>query len=262
MLVDNGCEGGAPEVASHDPRIKMLQEPRRGVTFARNTGILASRAEFVAFLDEDDRWMPTKLAKQVAALRAEPAAVLCHTSHEVIDADGMPIGVSDPKLAGSYEDLLGFRGGMLPSTTMVRRKALDEVGLFDHDRPTVEDYDLFLRLLKDGSAIVLPESLVEYRWHHGQSSRAYAASFKMTITILRLARHAAIRERRIDRFMLSLRGEAATRKGYGDLAFDHARQGLRDGRPATAVVSHLLFGMRTSPFGIRTFFRSRRAPQG
>jgi glycosyltransferase involved in cell wall biosynthesis len=258
LLVDNGSKHGFPDSVAQDPRVKTIEEARRGICFARNAGIRAARGPLIALLDEDDRWSPTKLQEQVASLLAAPSAVLSHTSYHVIDVHGSEIGVTQGRLASSYEEFLGLRAGILPSTVVVRRTALDKVGLFDPARQLAEDLDLFLRLLRMGPVTIVREPLVDYRWHSEQVTHDYVERFAETIAILRTARRLSVRDWRPERFLLSLRGEAATRKGYGEVAFHRAGQGIRDGLPTADVVRHLFFGMRTFPFGVPIFFRARR----
>ncbi|MFV0526052.1 MAG: glycosyltransferase family 2 protein [Acidimicrobiales bacterium] len=139
-----------------------------GLAGARNTGILASTADWIAFCDDDDEWLPGKLAAQFAALDATPGAVAACTGilirYEGADTARVPAA-----------DRLSFDGFLRdrmtevhPSSWLVDRAALvDRIGLVDEELPGsyAEDYDLFLRTSAVGAIAVAPEPLVRVWWH-------------------------------------------------------------------------------------------------
>src|SRR5918994_89998 len=72
LVIDDGSSDATPDIArAYGPSVTCLSTPNRGVSAARNTGIAESRREFVAFLDADDMWEPTKLERQVQMLDAD-----------------------------------------------------------------------------------------------------------------------------------------------------------------------------------------------
>ncbi|MGC4813512.1 glycosyltransferase family 2 protein [Micromonospora sp. DT228] len=139
-----------------------------GLAGARNSGTLAGGGELVAFCDDDDEWLPGKLAVQVDALAADPAAefVCCgirvsydgHTVDRVLDKDRI-----------SLDDLLRDRLTELhPSTFLIRASALrDGFGLVDEEIPGsyAEDYEFLLRAARSAPLINLRTPLVLVRWH-------------------------------------------------------------------------------------------------
>jgi glycosyltransferase involved in cell wall biosynthesis len=171
IVVDDGSTDDTRAVLRpYASRVRILSQPNRGVSAARNAGVIASTGALIAFLDADDVWMPTKVADQVAVLGRRPAMGVCFTNYtEFGDADvehgfqeggdklsrlaREPLG-DDAYLITSerlFEEFLA--GGTQPcwtSTVMVRRRCLDRVGLFDerYTRPSVEDMQLWLRLSK------------------------------------------------------------------------------------------------------------------
>ncbi len=130
----------------------FIQHPvNQGASAARNTGITAARGEYIAFLDDDDRWLPDKIEKQVAVIKALP------DDYAVVDTGFESIGINDkvkvvlPKLSGFiYQDLLVKHRGRAPklSTVLCRKKVLIEVGLFDPALPARQDLDLYLRIAR------------------------------------------------------------------------------------------------------------------
>jgi hypothetical protein len=117
----------------------------------------------VAFLDDDDEWLPGKLERQVAALDAAgTGAVMVACGFEVWDGDRLVAGVLPP--SGLNDGALLAHPCLWPSTVLARRSALDAVGGFDETLVRVEDWDLWVRLAEAGTIATVPEVLVDRRW--------------------------------------------------------------------------------------------------
>ena len=140
-----------------------------GLAGARNTGILAGEGDLVAFCDDDDEWLPDKVACQVDAL-ARTSADTVVTGITVRYSDREVSRVPTPASV-RLEHLVRHRGMEAhPSTVLVRRSALTErIGLVDEDIPGSygEDYDWILRAAEAGDLAVVEAPLVIVRW--GQS---------------------------------------------------------------------------------------------
>jgi glycosyltransferase involved in cell wall biosynthesis len=149
IVVDDGSEDHTREaLKGFGNRVTTIVHPEnRGVSAARNTGIRASRAPFIAFLDSDDYWMPEKLSFQVDFFRDHPDAVACQTQ-ELWIRKGRRVNPMKKHMKPNgdiFEPSLK-RCLVSPSAVMLRRSLLDEVGLFDETLPACEDYDLWLRV--------------------------------------------------------------------------------------------------------------------
>lgn len=156
IVVDDGSTDDSAEVAERagDPRVRVVRAGRRaGVSAARNRGIAEARADVVAFLDADDEWLPEKLERQVALLRAAPESPpVVYCAFERSDAlGGRVLGrAGDGPQGDVYRPLLtGWHPGTA-SVFAVTRAALEAVGGFDEQLLTAEDYDLWLRLARAG----------------------------------------------------------------------------------------------------------------
>jgi glycosyltransferase involved in cell wall biosynthesis len=160
------------EIAVTAPPARSLQVVRNhrapGLAGARNSGVLAADGELVAFCDDDDEWLPGKLARQVGALLADrEAAVVC--CGIVVRYGDRAIARRPPARRFTLRHLLRDRVMELhPSTFLVRRHALlGPIGLVDEDIPGSygEDYEWLLRAAKVAPVLALDEPLVRVHWH-------------------------------------------------------------------------------------------------
>jgi glycosyltransferase involved in cell wall biosynthesis len=176
IVVDNMSEDGTDEYVAGigDSRVRYFRNPNGGViAVSRNFGICQARGEYVALCDDDDLWLPTKLAKQVAVLNSRPEVALCYTNASTFDASGPRDGwmMKTKVFERHYRHLL--IGNMIPnSTVLVRRSALAECGYFDErmDYTTVEDYAMWLKIARQHALHYIDETLMRYRVHAGASS--------------------------------------------------------------------------------------------
>ncbi len=176
IVVDDGSTDDTMQrVRAFGPSVHYVHQANSGAAAARNTGVLRSRGEFIAFLDADDVWLPTKLTRQVEVLRSADAGV-AYTWWSFIDGHGRPLPqVKAPTFAG---DVLGelLRGCFVTfSMLMVRRSCFDRIGLLDTSLPIAEDWDLLLRLAAAGYQFAyVPEVLVKNRLHEAPLSADHA----------------------------------------------------------------------------------------
>jgi glycosyltransferase involved in cell wall biosynthesis len=127
--------------------LRIKRGPRRGAAAARNVGITAAEGEYLAFLDDDDEWEPTKVERQVARLRSNPAVGVVYTGQRSVDAAGHTQRVRCPRLRGNVTEALLRGADITPlSAAMVRTSLVDRVGLLDEHLPVWEDLDWYVRL--------------------------------------------------------------------------------------------------------------------
>jgi len=152
IVVDDASTDNTSDVvaAFNDGRITYLRHSmNKGGSAARNTGILTSRAEYVAFLDDDDEWLPEKIAKQMKVLRSSAPEVGCvYTGYWDVDrSSGSYVGKQIPNRRGDLAKELQLENCIgSTSSVLVKRECLNEAGLFDESLPCSQDYDLWLRL--------------------------------------------------------------------------------------------------------------------
>ncbi len=147
IVVDDGSEDHTRSILKniHDPRLKVICQTHRGVSSARNTGILNSSGEIVALLDSDDEWMGDKLEKHLQ-FHIQGNWHISQTD-EIWIRKGRRVnpGKRHAKKAGwIFEPSLELCL-VSPSCVMFTRDFFHDIGPFDEDFPACEDYDMWLR---------------------------------------------------------------------------------------------------------------------
>ncbi|WP_448501132.1 glycosyltransferase family 2 protein [Sphingomonas sp.] len=175
LVVDDGSTDDSPALverhAARDDRIHLLRQRNGGVASARNHGWRTARADLIAFIDSDDLWAPSKLARQLAALDAAgPDTGLAYCGYRAIDAQGHVIQCfAQPDHEGDVLDRL-MRGNFVGngSAVLVRRWLLERTGGFEpalHHAGAqgCEDYLFCLRAAEHSAFAAVPQPLVGYR---------------------------------------------------------------------------------------------------
>jgi glycosyltransferase involved in cell wall biosynthesis len=174
IVIDDGSTDGTSEhLTSLGKTIRFERIEHSGSAAARNCGVALAQAPFIAFLDSDDLWAPTKLQRQLAFMRANPACAILQTD-EIWIRNGRRVnpGMRHRKRAGDiFIDSL--RTCLISmSATIMRTDLFRSLGGFDEIMTAAEDYDLWLRILIDREAGLLDEPLVTRRGGHPDQTSA------------------------------------------------------------------------------------------
>jgi glycosyltransferase involved in cell wall biosynthesis len=179
IVIDNGSTDDSRAVAAAR-NVKLLHQERPGAGAARNTGIDASRGEILAFLDQDDVWLPSKLSRQVEFLLANPDRVSLVQQTYFFEA-----GVEAPVWFGKRELLAADHTGWAPSCIAVRRATWDRVGRYDESLRHASDVDWFARARHLGIQYgTIGETLVRRRIH-AENDSGNPAAMKEFYVLLR-----------------------------------------------------------------------------
>lgn len=236
IVVDDGATDDTAAIAhaarQRDPRIRLIRQANAGVAAARNAGLAVARAPYVAWLDADDLWHPTKVALQLALFEqaSEPLGFV-YTGHRIIDAEGHVR--RNPRTLADLSGHSLFRQTATtyfthPSSIMAPTASARALG--GHDPALraarlegAEDLLLQLRLARHGPVGFVPQALVGYRLHGANMSRAVARAAR--------SNHLALSK-------LEAEGVDAPdwvwRLGYGRMA-GFALQMLASGSPGQAL---------------------------
>ena len=174
IVVDDGSTDGTSDyIQSNFPSIRLLQQPNKGVSSARNMGIRSSNSDWVALLDSDDEWFSQKLEKQVMTLSQNLDIKFCHTE-EIWIRNGVRVNQmkKHQKYGGHIFNKCLDMCRISPSSVLFHRSILDDVGYFDKDQKVCEDYDLWLRITAKYPVLYIDESLIKkYGGHEDQLSK-------------------------------------------------------------------------------------------
>jgi len=185
IVVDDGStDDSARHIEKQfEGRARIIRQTNKGVSSARNTGITAAKADWIAFLDSDDLWAPEKLERQQKAIIDDPAIRILHTD-EIWERGGRRVnpGKKHFKTGSSDDtaDLLFNRSLAIclisPSSVAVHSEVFEAVGLFDESLPVCEDYDMWLRMMVSWQIHYLSEKLTIKRNAYGDKCRAVQLS--------------------------------------------------------------------------------------
>jgi glycosyltransferase involved in cell wall biosynthesis len=171
IVVDDGSTDKTAQVACSflDPRVHYIHQENRGLSAARNTGILHSSGEFLTFLDSDDLFVADKLETLLNVMQRDPGLGFVAGQAVLIDENALPLGkVFDTPLPENPVRLLLWNP-LHVCSVMLRRDWQEKVGLFDEGLHAYEDWDMWLRLARVGCRMGwVPHPVSLYRFHTRQ----------------------------------------------------------------------------------------------
>ncbi|MCL5998016.1 MAG: glycosyltransferase [Chloroflexi bacterium] len=179
VVVDDGSsDDTAAVVTAYSAPVRYLRQQNAGQAAARNTGIRAAGGEFIAFLDDDDVWLPQKLEQQLPLISAASAPAWVYCDAEVFDGTtGQPLhrfSQINPAHSGWIGASLILRDFIASPTPVVRRQVFEQVGYFD-ESPLLkrrEDWDMWLRIAAYSPVAYTPAVLARYRFHGQTAARS------------------------------------------------------------------------------------------
>ena len=199
IVVDDGTPNDANEqlCQTFSKVLYIKIENSGGPAKPRNIGIQNANGKYLAFVDDDDLWLPEKLAQQVAILEGNLDFGLVHGCCQIIDEKGnikpeiigRP-GSPDVKHGDVSMQMIGNWGVMMP-TSFVRKKVIDKVGFFNENMPPAgEDMEYWTRCSFETKFYYLDEPLVLYRIHHGNISSNSVKYLDLPLYLKKVAENA------------------------------------------------------------------------
>jgi len=263
VVVDDGSNKAYAEdiVRTYSDDVQIVQhKTNKGLSAARNTGIEKSNGDYIAFLDDDDRWHETKIQKQVTALNKNRDAGLAtclvisiSPNHEIIHAETYaPSG-------DCSNDLLVSNKIGTPSRVIVRRSAIEQIGGFDEELPTKQDWDFYLRLAQEYSIVSVDDYLCFRTAHDSMSS---------SVSALKRDKHAVLEKHRerLEQKALWKKAKADVSTEIGILylrsgELKDARKHLRDAITLDTSIKRIamLSLTYTTPFVVQNTISVKRA---
>lgn len=242
IVVNDGSSDSTAEVlAGYGPAIHIVNQVNGGLSNARNAGIRTAVADYVAFLDADDWWLPGKLSCQVEMLDSHPDVVFCSTTTQVRTSSGgrlpdwcCPRALATPDLVDMFRVNALVAGS--GSAVMARRADLLACGGFDESLRSLEDIDMWMRLAARGGYRCIDQPLAAIEKRGDSMSSNLDVMRASAITVLRKNRNL---------LPVHQRG-GEWRAAYAGMLADYAKWEYRTGRRLHAIV-HLLQGLGMAP---------------
>ncbi|WP_277344132.1 glycosyltransferase [Paraglaciecola sp. 20A4] len=172
IVVDDGSIDDTPAIlATYAERLQTIKTKNKGVSHARNTGIEASNGSWIAFIDSDDVWGPTKLNEQYSSLGD------CKWSH----CDSVYIGENQTGVVKRsdyshipkhdvFEELI-VENFITTSSVLIHKTLLDKFGRFDESLQCLEDWKLWVEIAQENPLAYCDKALLKYRVYSGSTSR-------------------------------------------------------------------------------------------
>lgn len=182
VINDGSADNGLTEsiAKSYGDKIKYLYKVNGGVASALNAGIMIASGDYISWLSHDDLYHTNKIERQIAFLSSLPPSrdVVVYSDYEAVDANNNFIrtvqltatDAADPRQAIM---ILLFKSSVHGCSLLLPKKCFTEVGYFDENLRTTQDYDLWFKLLKNGYEFRhMPEVLISSRWHKEQGTHS------------------------------------------------------------------------------------------
>jgi glycosyltransferase involved in cell wall biosynthesis len=189
IVVDDGSTDDTGPVITpylNDARIRYERTDHVGQAAAKNSGVRLARGRFIAFLDADDLWLPSKLEEQIAMFRANPALGVVYSRRSLMDEAGRPLEFEQPALhRGRVLDAMFRNNFVCFSSAVVDRRVFERVGLFDEALPLAIDYAIWLRVATSFTFDYVDEPLVRYRTGHASLSQRSEERLRVAFDIMR-----------------------------------------------------------------------------
>ncbi|MEL6645012.1 MAG: glycosyltransferase family A protein [Pseudomonadota bacterium] len=241
-VFDRWAAGSGPDITA-----RFEEQEHQGGNAARNLGISKAQGDFVAFLDSDDLWKPSKIARQIEGLiaRRDAGASYCGIEEVEIGSDAAPYNPTRPYPEGDISKLLLVSDVTAPTSCyVVARSVLEAAGGFDEALRARQDWDLWIRVSLATQILAVPEALTVLRNHSGPRTISDPQR-ELTAHQAILAKYASQRKqagRRVERGAMS-----AFHRRAGRVNFHHIKN-------TKAAVGHYLRAIWWSPLTMNNYF--------
>jgi glycosyltransferase involved in cell wall biosynthesis len=178
IIIDDASKDHTQEVIANfnDARIKVIHNQiSKGAAGARNIGLINTSGEYIAFLDDDDEWLPEKLKIQTCLLDNSPSEVGGIYTYSFIKekVSGRVLSIWNYEIKEfSKENVI------TTSSVLLRRECFEKCGLFDENMPTGSDYDMWIRISENFSFEIIKDALVNYYIHENRLSINYGKKIR------------------------------------------------------------------------------------
>lgn len=189
IVVDDGSTDATRDflLKAYGNHVQYIAHPtNKGLSAARNTGIAHARGIYIAVLDDDDLWLPDKLALQIDLMKANPDVVLAYCGTLKVDCQGELLEEVKPEKRGHlFAEMLNRNCLKGPASVAVfSREVLGASGVFDTSLSSCADWDLWIRIARCGRIDFVDRPLVKYVMHQSNMHSNISGMARDTFVIL------------------------------------------------------------------------------
>ncbi|MFI5324415.1 MAG: glycosyltransferase family 2 protein, partial [Thermodesulfobacteriota bacterium] len=175
LVIDDCSTDNTSEVMANitDKRVSYKKNTsNEGIPTTRNIALSYTNGKYIAFLDDDDEWMPDKLEKQLNIMENSSTSLGCvYTGRNLIYTDDKSLNQTIvPQYRKKILKELLLDNFINTSTTLLRAACFEKVGMFDESIPFAEDYDMWIRIAQDYEFDVVMSPLINWRIHRNSIS--------------------------------------------------------------------------------------------
>lgn len=244
IIVDDKSQDNTSKIVKEfkDSRIRYYKnEKNLGGSVTRNVGIEKAKCEYIAFLDDDDSWLPTKLEKQISLIELLGPEYCGIYTGIIYYKNSKKICEKIPKkVEDMFKELLWGNCIGTTSTILLKKECLDDVGYFNEELPSAQDRELYLRLARSYKFKALREPLVRHYFHSGkQIFDDHSGALKARKYIYRKYRKEISKDRKLE----------------GKYLYDISIMNLLNNN-REELVRNLKRVVKTNPFHIKYYFMS------
>ncbi len=226
-----------------------IDQANAGVAEARNTGIRKATGSLICLLDQDDIWLPNKLAYQVEYMKKHPECGLVHSQIGFIDGEDRiienPVWAWVGETFGNTLIPLFLHNKIATFTALFRRSVIDQVGYFRECFAPSDDWDMWLRIARQFSLGFVPEISGYYRTHLGNESRNY---LRMQLSEIKVAENFVAEFPDVENIIGKRRIKTKLSALYADSA-----QLLEDQGASRVAAKHWLNAVQKNPLSISAY---------
>jgi GT2 family glycosyltransferase len=255
LVINNYSSDNTEEVVASfkDPRISLTNFANHGVIAAsRNVGIRKAVGTYVAFLDSDDTWFPEKLGECIELIQKNQADAACHDELQVRNGQVERTLEYGPENRFDYLTMLFHGNCVSTSALVIRRDRLVEANLFSEEKSinTAEDYDLWMRLARNGCKFIFPrKALGTYLIHSANNSGAVSRHFTAILSVTQNHFDLLLQEKTgLARISLFLRRQLRIATLFYGAGRHAQSQGLKK-----ESMMYFLKSLSLNPFRLKTF---------
>ncbi len=175
LVIDDCSTDNTSDFLSNiaDKRVRCIKNTsNKGITATRNIALSNANGKYIAFLDDDDEWMPDKLEKQINLMENSSKGLGCiYTGCNLVDAEDNRFNQTTvPHYRIRILNELLLENFIITSSTLIKADCFETVGMFDESMPFAEDYDMWIRIAQEFEFDFVRSPLVNYRIHRNSIS--------------------------------------------------------------------------------------------